>query len=113
MIPKKPAPDLIPQVGFTRLAARFDAKLGHARVSMVGTGFRTRSCARAPENKCPGRRAPGTPFTRLWAGLLDELADLVHDRLRRGVDFLDQSPEVLAVLGLQVELLLRHVGDEI
>ena len=43
--PQKPAPDLIPQVGFTRLAPPNDAKLGQARVSMVGTGFRKRSCS--------------------------------------------------------------------
>jgi hypothetical protein len=42
---EKPAPDLTPQVGFTRLAPPDDAKLGQARVSMVGTALREKKRA--------------------------------------------------------------------
>src|SRR5882724_8066155 len=46
------------------------------------------------------------------SALLDELADLVHDRLWGGVDLLDQGTEMFAIFRFQIELLLCDICDK-
>src|SRR5215471_15837007 len=50
---------------------------------------------------------------QIEAGLLDQVAYLVHDRLRRGVDFPDLRRDRGAVLRVHVEFLFFGIGQKI
>src|SRR4051794_32503382 len=54
----------------------------------------------------PAARARGQNVTTTRRWLLDEGGDPLHDRLRRGVDAVDELFEVVAVLGLERQLFL-------
>ena len=50
---------------------------------------------------------------QVWgASLFDHARDFIHDRFRRRIDFRDQDGEVLAVLGLEIELRFLGLRDE-
>src|SRR4051794_4805191 len=72
----------------------------------------TRSCPTGPAMASCGTSGRSSATGCDARQLFDQLADLVHDRLRRGVDLVDQRREVFAVLRVDVELLLLGVFHE-
>src|SRR5215813_3203854 len=79
-------------------------------------GIRERSrasgCDRTTK-RAPDAKRQGLVIGAAARALFDQLADSIHHRFRRGVDFLDQRSKVLAILWLDIELLLGRVGNEV
>ena len=61
----------------------------------------------------PASWAANAAATPREVALLDQASDPIDDRLRRRIDPADQGGEVLAVLGLEIELALLRIGDEL
>src|SRR6185369_7534651 len=60
------------------------------------------------------RTATWRRLRRAWnERLFDELDNILHDRRRRIVDFSDEGRELLALLGLDLQLLFFGVGEKL